>query len=137
MKRLLLLFLVVIPMFAFAKGHDWICADHAKDYSWWLFVYDDIKKPELKYGYIKVWIKWEYSAPEAQREFGTQAVTSKQLYEFSCDFTSFRILQVVDYDKYNKVINDCNIPSLKSNIVPETVGESIAQTAKEILNKQE
>lgn len=126
-----------VPLLASAKGHEWICADHAKDYSWWLFVYDDIQKPELKYGYVKVWIKWEYSTPEAQKEFCTQAVVSKQLYEFSCDFTSFRILQVVDYDKSNKLINDCNIPSSRSNIIPETVGESIAETAKEILSKQE
>ncbi len=137
MKRLLLLFLMVVPIFAFAKGHGWICADHAKDYSWWLFVYDDIKRPELKYDYIKVWIMWEYSTPEAQKEFDTQAVKSKQLCEFSYDFTSFRILQVVDYNKDNKVIQNCNIPSSKSNIIPGTVGEQIAETAKEILDKQE
>lgn len=74
---------------------------------------------------------------EAQKEFNTQAAKSKQLYEFSYDFTSFRILQVVDYDKNDKVINDSNIPSSRSNIIPETVGESIAETAKEILSKKD
>ena len=45
--------------------------------------------------------------------------------------------QVVDYDKNDKVINDSNIPSSRSNIIPETVGESIAETAKEILSKKD
>ena len=118
---------------SYANDFAWICADHAEDYSWWCFVYEDIQTPSTNYGYFKIWIKWDYATKSAQAEFDTDARISKQLYEISNDFKEYRILQVIDYDNENKVIGECSIPSKWGYFVPETIGEAIVETAKEIL----
>lgn len=119
-----------------AREYGWFNADHAKDYSWWVFVYENISMPELKHGYYKVWVKWEYTNQKAKADFKTKAAVSKQLYEISYDFSQYRILQVIDYDENGKVISDCNIPSSRSYFTPETIGGAIITTVKEILSKQ-
>lgn len=136
-KFLFLAFALVMTFVANAKESAWICADHAEDYSWWCFVYDDIQQPTTQYGYYKVWVKWEYATSSAQAEFDTKARISKQLYEISHDFTEYRILQVNDYDNESKVIRERNIPSTWSYIVPETIGSAIVLTAKDIILKHD
>jgi len=136
-KFLFLAFALVMTFVANAKESAWICADHAEDYSWWCFVYDDIQQPTTQYGYYKVWVKWEYATSSAQAEFDTKARISKQLYEISHDFTEYRILQAIDYDSENNVIEECGIPSKRTFFVPETIGESIALTTKDILLKHD
>lgn len=136
MKKTLMAFVLLLFSISLsAKDYGWYNADHAEDYSWWVFVYENINVPELKYGYYKVWVKWEYTNPKAKAEFKTKATVSKQLYEISYDFSQYRILQVTDYDDNNKVISDCNIPSSRSYFMPETIGEAIVTTVKEILAK--
>ncbi len=55
MKKLIFLFLMCIPLLVSARGTAGCAMTMQNDYSWWIFVYDDIQRPELKYGYVKVW----------------------------------------------------------------------------------
>ncbi len=137
MKKLLLLVIILLPLGLSAKDFSWVCADHANDYSWWVFVYEDIKRPKTSFAPYKVWIKWDYATKEAQKKFTTNAKISKHLYEISNDLSEYRILQTIDYNENGEIISECNIPSSRSYITPETIGECIVFTVQEILDKTE
>ena len=133
MKRFILFLLMIIPVLSMAQS--WHCVDHAKDYSWWVYVYDDIQKPKSKYSTIKVWVKLRFDTPSAQAEFRTRSTTSRQLHEIYPDFKSYRILQVTDYDRDDKIIGVDNAAGSKFYIVPGTIAESIVMKVREILEE--
>lgn len=133
MKRFILFLLMIIPVLSMAQS--WHCVHHAKDYSWWVYVYDDIQKPKSKYSTIKVWVKLRFDTPSAQAEFRTRATTSRQLHEIYPDFKSYRILQVTNYDKDEKIMGTYKAAGSKFYIVPGAIEESVVMKVREILEE--
>lgn len=134
MKKILAMLLFCLcGLSAFADEHSWIEANHSEDYSAWAFVYDDITKPQLKFGYYKVWVKYEYNTPEARKAHELEAKEVRELLEVSHDMTKYRILQFVDYDTKGNVVRVGDTPSAWRYFIPDTIGSKIADTIKEIL----
>lgn len=134
-KKLLFTFLFLfIAISSSARNFSWVNADYAEDYSWWVFVYEDINVPEFKYKPYKVWVQWEFVTPEAKKKFETKAKIEKSLYEISYDLSQYRILQVTGYDENGNTISISHVPSSRSYFIPGTIGEKIVNTVKIILS---
>lgn len=136
-KILFALLLSLCCATAYADNHSWVEANHSEDYSTWAFVYDDISKPQLRNGYYKVWVKYEYNTAEARKAHGLDAKEIIELLEVSCDMTKYRVLQSIDYDTKGRVVRTEDVPTNWKYFIPDTVGSKIAETINDILASDE
>lgn len=141
MKKIIILLLVLLPIFASAADDKWMLVSPPESASHVaLFVRKKITKPRGSEGY-KVWVRWEYYSQAAKEhfhvtEFSKNAFCQQELYEITPDLQQLRILAIAIYDINGNVLENYNLTPSDSDWNypnPESYWELVIEGVKQIL----
>lgn len=138
MKKIIILLLVLLPIFARAADDKWMLVSPPESASHVaLFVHKKITKPIGSEGY-KVWVRCELYSQAAKElfQFSKNAFCHQLLYEITPDLQQFRILAITVYDINWTVLENYNYTPSEADWIypnPESPGELVIEGVKQIL----
>ena len=131
MKKFITAFIFTIFCIATANAKgEWILVDETSDAL--VYINTDISE---EYGSYLVWQKWDYKKAKktGSRKHAKYYWSTVYLCEYSKDFSKNRLRSYTKYSKSGKVVESASFEYGDWDyIVPDTVGETLAEAAQYI-----
>lgn len=134
-KAIKYIFAIIFGLFAQSiSAQTWVHAHTCDNGSTWVFVNDRIEMPTNSNPTYLVTVQWEFASEEAKKDLAPKQTI--KVYEFSEDFTKYKILESIDYSTANNVINRVTTPSETINVSPNSIDDIIVKEVQYILSEQ-
>lgn len=133
MKKIIVLLLVLLPLFASAADDKWVLIsppEMVSEYA--VFVNEKIVSKADGY---KVWVRWFFYSQLAKEHYNTTAYVNQELYEITPDLEQLRILTFHSSDISGKPLDFSASPSDWVYPSPDSMHEAVIKEVKRILKK--